>query len=191
MKYLIFSIAFLFSTLTFAQKPCDFTTNVVDSIGSYKTTKEYLIFEKNFAGKSTYIFNSIVISDDTAILNVQFIEKSQDFIKVKCLDKNSRLYLQLENNKIITLAHTNDESCGSMVRDDKGMNNRVLSGYFKFRKEDYNDLKQYPVSFIRVKFATDVEDFITRKAIKSELNGELYEPDSYFMNYLHKKKKKN
>lgn len=185
MKYLIFSMAFLFSTLTFAQKPCDFTTNVVDSIGSYKATKEYLVFEKNFAGKSTYIFNSIVISDDTAILNVQFIEKSLDFIKVKCLDKNSRLYLQLENNKIITLAHTNEEICGSMVRDDKGMNNRVLTGYFKFRKEDYSDLKQYPVSFIRVKFAGDVEDFITRKAIKSELDGALYEPDSYFMNYLH------
>lgn len=185
MKYLIFSMAFLFITLTFAQKPCDFTTNVVDSIGSYKATKEYLVFEKNFAGKSTYIFNSIVISDDTAILNVQFIEKSLDFIKVKCLDKNSRLYLQLENNKIITLAHTNEEICGSMVRDDKGMNNRVLTGYFKFRKEDYSDLKQYPVSFIRVKFAGDVEDFITRKAIKSELDGALYEPDSYFMNYLH------
>lgn len=178
-------MAFLFITLTFAQKPCDFTTNVVDSIGSYKATKEYLVFEKNFAGKSTYIFNSIVISDDTAILNVQFIEKSLDFIKVKCLDKNSRLYLQLENNKIITLAHTNEEICGSMVRDDKGMNNRVLTGYFKFRKEDYSDLKQYPVSFIRVKFAGDVEDFITRKAIKSELDGALYEPDSYFMNYLH------
>ncbi len=185
MKYLIFSITFLFSTLTFAQKPCDFTTNVVDSIGSYKATKEYLVFEKNFAGKSTYIFNSIVVSDDTAILNVQFLEKSLDFIKVKCLDKNSRLYLQLENNKIITLVHTDDESCGTMVRDDKGMNNRVLSGYFKFRKDDYNDLKQYPVSFIRVKFTTDVEDFITRKAVKSELNGELYEPDTYFMNYLH------
>ena len=125
MKILLFGIAFLFGTLTFAQKPCDFATDVKDSIGTYKATKEYLMYEKNFAGNSSYVFSSIVISDGTPILNVQFLEKSNGFIKVKCLDKNSRLYIQLENNKIVTLSHIDQESCGTMVRDDKGMNNRV------------------------------------------------------------------
>ena len=148
MKYLLFSIASLYATLTFSQKPCDFTTNVVDSIGSYKATKEYLMYEKNFAGNSSYVFTSIVISDGTPILNVQFLEKSNDFIKAKCFDKNSRLYIQLDNSKIVTLFHIDQESCGSLVRDDKGMNNRVLTGYFMFRKGDYDDLKKSSVSLI-------------------------------------------
>ena len=185
MKYLILSIAFICTTLTFAQRPCEFATDVVDSIGSYKATKEYLMYEKNFAGNSSYVFNSIVISDGLPILNVQFLEKSNDFIKVKCFDKNSRLYIQLENNKIVTLLHIEQESCGSLIRDDKGMNNRILTGYFMFQKADYEELKKSPVSLIRVKYATDVTDFIIRKAIKSELDGALSEPGTYFINYLH------
>ncbi|WP_309642113.1 hypothetical protein [Flavobacterium sp.] len=191
MKYLIISIIFLLTTSTFAQKPCDFTTNVVDSIGSYKATKEYLMYEKNFAGNSSYVFTSIVISDGTPILNVQFLEKSNNFIKAKCFDKNSRLYIQLDNSKIVTLFHIDQESCGSLVRDDKGMNNRVLTGYFMFRKGEYEELKKSTASLIRVKYATDVADFIIRKAIKSELDGSLYEPDSYFMNYIHCLEDKN
>ena len=191
MKYLLFSIASLYATLTFSQKPCDFTTNVVDSIGSYKATKEYLMYEKNFAGNSSYVFTSIVISDGTPILNVQFLEKSNDFIKAKCFDKNSRLYIQLDNSKIVTLFHIDQESCGSLVRDDKGINNRILTGYFMFRKGDYDELKKSSTSLIRVKYATDMADFIIRKAIKSELDGSLYEPDTYFMNYFHCLEDKN
>ncbi len=185
MKYLLISITFLWTTLAIAQRPCDFTTDVTDSIGTYKVTREYLVFEKNFAGNATYIFNSIAITDGTPMLNVQFLEKSKDFIKAKCFDKNSRLYIQLDNSKIVTLVHIDQESCGSMVRDDKGMNNRILTGYFMFRKDDYDALKKAPVSQIRVKYATDTADFIIRKAIKSELDGSLYEPDTYFMNYFH------
>jgi hypothetical protein len=31
-----------------AKKPCEFSENITDSIGSYKMTKEYMISEKNF-----------------------------------------------------------------------------------------------------------------------------------------------
>jgi hypothetical protein len=191
MKYQLLSFIFFLSITVTAQKPCEFSVNVTDSMGSYKSTKEYLVYEKNFAGNSSYIFNSIVVTDGTPILNVQFIEKSFDFIKAKCFDKNSKVYLQLNNNKIVTLLHINEESCGSMVRDDKGMNNRILTGYFMFRKEDYQDLKTSPISFIRIKYATDTADFILKKELKSELTGEVYEPDSYFINYFHCLEDKN
>ena len=185
MKQLLIYMLFTIPMLIAAQKPCDFSVNVTDSIGTYQATKEYLVYEKNFAGNSTYLFNSIVVSDGMPMLNVQFIEKSADFIKTKCLDKNSRCYIQLNNNKIVTLMHIDQESCGSMVRDDKGLNNRVLTGYFMFMKGDYDELKKSPVSFIRIKYATDVSDFILKSDLKSELNGELYQPDRYFMNYFH------
>ncbi len=185
MKYILSTLTLLVSIVIFAQKPCDFSTNVVDSIGSYKTTKEYLVYEKNFADNSTYLFGSFVLSDATALFNIQLIEKSKNFIKARCFESNSKIYIQLLNNKIITLTHTNEESCGTLLRDDKGINNRILSGYFSINKADCDVLKQSPVSFIRIKFATDVNDFIFRKEFKSELNGEIYQPESYFMDFLH------
>ena len=191
MKFLLISIVLVFSLHLSAQRPCDFTVNVKDSLGTYKATKDYLVYEKNFAGNSSYIFNSIVVSDGTPILNVQFIDKSAGFIKAKCFDKNSKIYIQLNNGKIVTLMHIEQESCGTMVRDDKGFNNRVMTGYFMFRKDDFQDLKASPISYIRVKYTTEMEDFIFRKAIKSEMNGELYEPDTYFMNYFHCLEDKN
>lgn len=185
MKYLVCLIFFLTITSNFAQKPCDFTTNVIDSIGSYKTTKEYLLYEKNFAGNSTYLFGSLTLTDEKAFFNLQMIEKSADFVKARCLDKNSKIFLQLINNKIITLSFASDESCGALVRDENGLNNRILSGYFNINKADYENLKQSQISFIRVKFVPDVADFVMRKEFKSELNNEVYQPESYFMNFIH------
>lgn len=185
MRLVILSIVLFLNLSAIAQKPCDFTVNVVDSIGSYRSTKEYLVYEKNFGGNSVYLFNSIVITDGMPILNVQFLEKSAGFIKAKCLDKNSKIYIQLNNGKIVTLLHMEKESCGTMVRDDKGFNNRILTGYFMFRKDDFQELKKSPVSYIRLKYTVETEDFIFRKAIKSEMNGEIYEPENYFINYFH------
>ncbi|HMI07530.1 MAG TPA: hypothetical protein VK528_08300 [Flavobacterium sp.] len=185
MRFLFALAFFTFSSFSFAQKPCDFSVNVVDSIGQYRVTKDYLVYEKNFAGNSSYIFYSIAVSDGTPTLNVQFIEKSFDFIKAKCFDKNSKMYLQLENGKIVTLIHIDKESCGSMVRDDKTMNNRLLTGYFMFKKDDFEYLKNSPISLIRIKYSSDTVDYILRKDLTAELDGQAYEPANYFVNYFH------
>jgi hypothetical protein len=185
MRFLAVAAFFIYSISSFAQKPCDFSVNVTDSIGTYKVTKEMLVYEKNFGGNSAYIFNSIAVSDGLPTLNVQFIEKSYDFIKTRCFDANSKLYLQLENGKIVTLLHIPKESCGSMLRDDKGLNNRILSGYFVFRKDDADFLKTSPISMMRIKFATETSDYIVRKELKAELDGQTYNPAHYFLDYYH------
>ena len=185
MKFLSAAFLLLLSFSAFAQKPCEFSVNVNDSLGEYRTTKEYLIYEKNFAGKSSYIFASIAVADGVPSLQIQFIEKSFDFIKSRCLDKNSKIYIQLEDGKIVTLLHIDRESCGSMVRDDRGFNNRITSGEFMFKKNDYEYLKSSPISFIRIKFTTEVADYIFRKEFKAELDGLYYEPANYFVNFFH------
>ena len=43
MKQLITFTFFLLTFTGFAQKPCEYSTNVTDSIGAYKVTNEYLI----------------------------------------------------------------------------------------------------------------------------------------------------
>jgi hypothetical protein len=62
MKQLII-ILFLFTASNLAQTPCDYSENISDSIGTYKSTREYMISEKNFAGNSSYIFYSLALTD--------------------------------------------------------------------------------------------------------------------------------
>jgi hypothetical protein len=177
-----FAIAiFLFSLHSFAQKPCEYTTNITDSIGTYKSTKEYMIAEKNFAGTSSYIFFSLAVADGMPLLNVQLIQKSKDFIKANCFDKNSKLFLQLNNGKVVTLIHSDQENCGTMLRDDKGFDNRLTAGTFMFMKDSFEELKKSPVSMMRIKYLTDTEDYVLKKQFTSELNNEIYEPETYFV----------
>jgi hypothetical protein len=158
--------------------------DITDSIGTYKSTMEYMISEKNFAGNSGYIFFSLALTDGMPTLNVQLIQKSKEFMKANCFDKNSKLFLQLNNGKIITLIHIDQENCGTMLRDDKGFDNRVNSGIFMFLKDSFEELKSSPVSMMRIKYLTDTEDYILKKEFKSELTNEIYNPENYFINNL-------
>ena len=181
MKHVLAIAIFLFSLQSFAQKPCEYTTNVSDSIGTYKSTKEYMIAEKNFAGTSSYIFFSLAVADGMPLLNVQLIQKSKGFMKANCFDKNSKLFLQLNNGKVVTLIHMDQENCGSMLRDDKGFDNRITPGTFMFMKDSFEELKKSPVSMMRIKYLTDTEDYVLKKQFTSELNNEVYEPETYFI----------
>ncbi len=181
MKHLLAIAIFLFSLQSFAQKPCEYTTNITDSIGTYKSTKEYMIAEKNFGETSSYIFFSLAVADGMPLLNVQLIQKSKGFMKANCFDKNSKLFLQLNNGKVVTLLHTDQENCGSMLRDDKGFDNRLTTATFMFMKDSFEELKKSPVSMMRIKYLTDTEDYVLKKQFTSELNNEVYEPETYFI----------
>ena len=185
MKLQILLFFFFISITLTAQKSCEYSANVTDSIGSYKSTKEYMIYEKNFAGNSSYIFYSLSLTDDLPTLNLQLIQKSKDFLKANCFDKNSKLFLQLNNGKVITLLHIDQENCGTMVRDDNGFDNRILVGTFVFLKGSFEELKTSPINLMRIKYLTDLEDYVIKKEFQSELNSQVYEPESYFVNYLH------
>ncbi len=181
MKQLITLTFFLLTFSAFAQKPCEYSTNVTDSLGTYKVTNEYLISEKNFGGTFNYLFFSLAQTDGLPTLNVQSIQKSKDFIKANCIDKNSKIFLQLQNGKIVSLRHIDQENCGTLIRDDKGFDNRVNTGIFVFVKDNFEELKKSPVTLMRVKYLTNIEDYIIKTEIKSEMNGKVYKPDSYFI----------
>ncbi len=185
MRFLLFAAFLISFNSSYSQKPCAYTANVQDSIGVYKETPEYLVYERNFGGLASYIFLSLVQTDGMPSLNVQFLEKSQDFIKAKCLDQNSRLFLQLENGKIVTMIHVDQDNCGTTVRDEKGKNNRIMNGVFLFVQGSIDDLKTSPVSIMRVRFATDTVDYILRSELVAELDGKVYHPGRYFVETLH------
>lgn len=102
-------------------------------------------------------------------------------MKANCFDKNSKLFLQLNNGKVITLINTDQENCGTMLRDDKGFDNRLTTGVFMFMKDSFEELKKSPVSMMRIKYLTDTEDYVLKKQFTSELNNEVYEPETYFI----------
>ncbi|HQZ25821.1 MAG TPA: hypothetical protein PLD18_11025 [Flavobacterium sp.] len=185
MKQVALAFFFLISSQIFAQKTCDYSVNVKDSIGTYKLTKEYMIYEKNFAGNKHYIFLSLALTDGTPTLNLQMIQKSKEFMKANCFDKNSKLFFQLNNGKIITLLHIDQENCGTMLRDSEGFDNRILVGNFMFIKGTFEDMKSSPVNLMRIKYLTDLDDYVFRKEFTAEMDNQVYQPENYFINFLH------
>lgn len=186
MKYAGLLLICLLQAGLYAQKTCDYNTEVTDSIGTYKSTKEFLIHERNFGGNEAYLFFSLVNADGMPFLKFQQIEKSGGFIKANCFNQNSRIYLQLQNGKVITLIHTKEDICATMVSiPDENKTSRLLTGSFMFVKGSLEDLKNSPVTLIRIKYTTDTTDYVLKKVFTSELTKQTYEPENYFINYLH------
>jgi uncharacterized radical SAM superfamily Fe-S cluster-containing enzyme len=185
MKQLLVALMFFITIALFAQQPCEYTQNIKDSIGTYKSTKEYIMYEKNFGGNINYIFYSLELTDGLPTLKISFIQKSKEFIKTKCLDKNSKLFLQLDNGKIISLIHIDQEVCGSMLRDSNGFDNRLLTANFMFLKGTFEDLKSSPVNLMRIKYLSDMEDYVIKKELLSELDNKIYNPETFFINNIH------
>lgn len=184
MKNLFLIGSFLFSLTITAQKPCDYSVNVKDSIGTYKETKSVIVHEFVFGNTSKHVFFTLVLTDEIPSLTVTILQKSKDFLKINCLDKNSRIYLQLENNKVVTLIASEQENCGTPVNDDLGFNNRILSGTFYFMKGTIDDLKTSPILSMRIKFSTESQDYIIKNLLLSEMDQKTYFPNSYFIDFL-------
>ena len=181
--FLIFSF-FIFSAVGFAQNPCEISDNVTDSIGTYQSTKPYLVQERNFGDDKSYLYLSILITDGTPTLNFQHIRKSKNFMVADCFNSSSRLYLQLQNGKVITMIYADAGDCGTGIRSEDGYSNRILSANFYFTKGSLEDLKASPVNFIRVKYASGNTNYILKPELKAESDGLLYQPETYFQKLL-------
>lgn len=186
MKIVILVLSLFFGMQTFAQKDCDYSTEVNDSIGTYKETKSYLMHEKVFGGNSTYLFFSLGNESGIPFLKVQKIEKSANFIPANCFDKQSKVYIQLLNGKIITLLYDGQETCGSLIRlENDPISSRMITGNFLFLKGSIEELKSSPIWQIRIRYSTDMTDFAVKKELVSELLNETFTPETYFIKYLH------
>ncbi len=184
MKNLILAFFLLLNLITFAQKPCVLDADVNDSIGTFKSTKQYMIYERSFAGNSTNLFFALTNTNGLLGIETQILQRSNDFIKAMCFDSNSKIYLQLQNGKIVMLLHIGNDDCGTLIRDDTNLNNRILTGTFLFSKENYEELKVAPITFMRIQFAGETIDYPFKTNFVSQLDKTMYMPESYFINYL-------
>jgi hypothetical protein len=171
------------SSIVFSQSDCEYFSNFTDSIGSYKSTKEYMINEKIFGGKKANIYFSLVNTDGLITLTFQSISSSQDFVTAKCFDKRSKIYFQLSNGKIVTLLAIDNESCGTPIRQNNE-NFRILTANFVFVKDNYEELKKYPINLMRIIYNNETVDYIINESLISEVDKVTYNPDRYFINNL-------
>lgn len=181
----LFAAVLTIPALGFAQKECNFAIQDTTAGQELRTTGEYLMHEKVFGGNSQYVFFTLSNSQGLPMVNFQLLAKGKEFPKVYCLDKASKIYLQLENGKVVTLLSATEEQCSGLIYDETQKNNiRVLTGVFLFTKGSPEELEKSPVTFMRVKYSGETVDYPLRAELKSETMGKTYNPENYFIDYI-------
>lgn len=186
-KFLKITAFLLFTHFSFAQdKTCEFEIDIATDTTSSRVLKDRIIDESVFGNTTSFLTFKLFEVDGFLGLNFQYLQKSKDFLTPICIDKNTIIYLELSNGKQVKLVNSSDtEVCNDLQYDEINKNNlRILSGFFYFSPENFQDLKTEKVYLIKITANTGDVNFV----IKPELNSEIYKtkstPDTYFMDYL-------
>ena len=181
-------VLFLFTvTFSFAQKKdCKIYFEEKTDSTYIKKTSEVLIHERVFGNNKEMIFFSLLNSEGVPMLGLQQIQKSTEFIPALCFDKNSKIIFQLENGKFVTLVNSSQENCSSLTYHATTKSNiKIITNYFLFVKDNYEDLKKSPISIMRIIYVADKKDIALKNKMTSELLKDTSAPSSYFIDYLH------
>lgn len=180
-------ILFLFiSGIVAAQKTdCAYDLSEKTDSTSLRVLPQKLMHEKIFGSSKDYLFFSLINENGIPMVQVQYLQKSQDFIPTNCLSKNSKIILQLDNGKIVTLINAFDENCSDLNFDGTTNSNiRILNAFFYFTKNNYEALKESPVALLRIQFAGGSNDYVLKTGLLSETLQTQSNPATYFMDYL-------
>ena len=178
---------FLLTNLSFSQnKACDFEIDEATETSSTRVLNEKIIDESIFGNTTSFLTFKLFEVDGILGVNFQYLQKSKDILSPICIDKNTKIILELSNGKQVKLINsTNTQMCNELQYDAINKNNvRVLDGFFYFTPENFQDLKTEKVYLIKITANTGDVNFV----IKPKLNSEIYKtnstPDTYFIDYL-------
>ena len=186
MKNFILGLSLFSVVFSFAQKKdCKIDFEEKTDSTYIKKTAEVLVYERVFGNSKEMIFFSLLNSDGVPMLSLQQIQKSTEFIPALCFDKSSKIIFQLENGKIITLVNSSQENCSSMTYDAETKSNiKVLTNYFLFLKDNYEELKKSPISLMRINYVGERKDIVFKTEMNSELLKINSNPSTYFIDFL-------
>jgi hypothetical protein len=51
-----------------------------------------------------------------------------------------------------------------------------------FLKDNFDDLKKFPISMMRLKLASDTQDYVLQKVLRPEKVEGIFEPENFFIN---------
>ena len=179
MKNLIY-LFILIPFMHFAQtKTCTYEYEEKTDSTSVKILPKKLIYEKVFGSSREFLQFSLMNNNGVPTLIIQQIQKSQDFITTNCLNKSSRIIVQLENGKIISLLSANEDVCSALAYNEEDKSNiRIITGYFVFTKTNYEELKRSPISLMRIQYLGGSKDYVIEKEIQSGLSIESAKQES-------------
>lgn len=186
-KTLLIAFLLLFNTLSFSQnKDCVFEISEETDSTYTKVLPEKFVYESIFGSTTRILSFKLYNIDGVLGLNFQYIQKSKDFLVPTCINKDTKIFIQLNNGKEVKLINSLAvENCNELNYDPVNKNNiRILNGYFNFTKENFEYLKTEKAYLIRIVTITGEESFILNPELKSEITKEIIQPDSYFINYL-------
>lgn len=182
-KKLVSLLLLIGGALTAQVNPCELVT--VDSTVEQAAvvTQDYMLFERQFGDLKLHFFASIEIINEVPTLSLSIVNQSARFLPVKCLTENSKIFIQLENGKIVSLIHVPEDNCGTGLSHE-GQYQRVYKAQFLFHKGSFEELLNSPMSLLRIRWGTDTEDYLIKPYLKSEINGLEYYPNTYFQTVL-------
>ena len=182
----ILALLLFIPILSFAQtKDCTYDIQEKTDSTSLKVMPQKLMHEKVFGNSREFLFFALVNENGVPLLNLQLLQKSNDFIPTNCLSKNSRVIIQLDNGKIITLVNAFEETCSDLNYDETTKNNiRILNAFFYFTQTNYQELKNSPIALMRIQFSGETKDFVLKTELESETLKTKSNPASFFMEYL-------
>lgn len=181
------TVLLFLTQFTFSQdKPCEYEIDVATDTSSTRVLKDKIIDESVFGNTTSFLTFKLFNVDGFIGLNFQYLQKSKDFLTPICIDKNTKIYLEMANGKQVKLINSLDtETCNDLQYDNVNKNNlRILSGFFYFTPENFEDLKTSKVYLIKIAAATGDVNFVIKPELKSEIYKDTSNPDTYFINNL-------
>ncbi|MES2863657.1 MAG: hypothetical protein V4666_06025 [Bacteroidota bacterium] len=185
--FLKLTILLLVTHFSFAQdKTCEFEIDIATDTSSTRVLKDKIIDESVFGNTTSFLTFKMFEVDGFIGLNFQYLQKSKDFLSPICIDKNTKIHLELANGKQVTLVNSMDaETCNDLHYDTENKNNlRILAGFFYFAPENFEDLKTEKVYLIKITATTGDVNFVIKPQLDSEVYKTKSTPDTYFMDYL-------
>jgi hypothetical protein len=185
MKNLLLLVLFTTLSLNAQTKECLYDIEEKTDSTSLKSLPHKLMNEKIFGNNKEFIFFGLINSDGVPMLSLQQLQKSNDFIPTSCLSKNSKIVFQLINGKIVSLIHAFEDVCSDLnYNTDEKNNIRILTAYFYFTKNNFEELKNSPISLVRIQFSGASKDYVIKTELTSESLKIKTNPANYFMEFL-------
>ena len=187
MKKILLTFLLYMSYFSLAQtKNCDFEINDLTDSTSVKVLPEKIMNENIFGETTSLLSFKLYEIDGVLGLNFQYIQKSKNFLNPYCIDKHTKIYLELNNGKQVKLINSvSEESCNELTYDAVNKNNiRILNGYFNFTKENFEDLKTEKVILFRIESEIGNLSFILSSKLDSEIIKKSFQPEQFFIEAL-------
>lgn len=160
--------------------PCDLDYEIQNDSVQVKRYHQTLIYELDMGKNGESLFANLIEIGDTPLLEIQYIQKSTDFIPLLCFDRRSMLSIQLLNGTVVSLRHFNTDICSNFIYDKDQKNIRVINSYFKLEPKDFDILKASKISMIRIRFLTDIKTYSIKNELYSNSHATSFEPALFF-----------